>query len=330
MNNLALLQTLMAQVQLLESKLTQLAAQPVASPATAAAPATTLCFTASKSLSLGMTGADVTRLQNVLATDPDIYTGPASGTFDATTQDAVTAFQLKNNIISDPADGGVVGPKTLAFFRKSCPKLSSKNGASTLSITNFSGPTVVAINTLGTWNVQAIDSNNEHVAYAITWGDEDQTGASYSLPSGAPIMTAATAFSHAYTNAGTYFVTVTAEDQDGLTTKASLEITVQAPSSLSFISFPATGTAPLSVQFSANGLSEGSWYSLDFGDGSLPAVTQTLQASTSLPITAGKNHFTLGTSHTYRYAGVYSAVLRTGTSTLIGAIQTIVATSTLP
>jgi plastocyanin len=125
-------------------------------------------------------------------------------------------------------------------------------------------------------------------------------------------FTSSTSFSHAYAAPGTYTVTITAKDQDGLTTKASMQITVHAPLGVTFTSNPATGIVPLPVQFSASGLLEGTLYSVDFGTATYSQLS----------------HYTLETSHTYPYAGTYTAVLRSGINTIIGAVQTIVSTTT--
>ncbi len=58
-------------------------------------------------LRLGSTGADVERLQRDLI-QLGYNIGAVDGTFDAQTEDAVKAFQQKNNLNVD----GVVGPQT--------------------------------------------------------------------------------------------------------------------------------------------------------------------------------------------------------------------------
>lgn len=64
-----------------------------------------------RQLRLGMTGEDVKSLQEILATDPDIYPeGKITGYFGSLTEKAVKRFQTKAGI----EQAGVVGPKTLS------------------------------------------------------------------------------------------------------------------------------------------------------------------------------------------------------------------------
>lgn len=63
----------------------------------------------------GMSGDDVKELQEILASDPDIYPeGFLTGFFGALTEKAVKKFQKKHGI----EDVGEVGPKTLARIKK--------------------------------------------------------------------------------------------------------------------------------------------------------------------------------------------------------------------
>jgi len=68
-------------------------------------------------LEKGDKGGDVTRLQQLLATDISIYPeGIVSGFFGSLTERAVGRFQLKYAVVSSPANGGYgrVGPRTRA------------------------------------------------------------------------------------------------------------------------------------------------------------------------------------------------------------------------
>jgi peptidoglycan hydrolase-like protein with peptidoglycan-binding domain len=68
-----------------------------------------------RSLSLGMTSEEVKLLQEILATDPDIYPeGLVTGYFGALTEKAVKKFQAKFGI----EQVGNVGPKTMAQLNK--------------------------------------------------------------------------------------------------------------------------------------------------------------------------------------------------------------------
>ncbi|MEK7480599.1 MAG: peptidoglycan-binding domain-containing protein [Patescibacteria group bacterium] len=89
------------------------------SPAPSAAPATTLPPPVSsvfkRGLAIGMSNADVKRLQTLLATDSAIYPeGIMSGYFGPLTKAAVARFQMKHGLVSSASDAGYgyVGPKT--------------------------------------------------------------------------------------------------------------------------------------------------------------------------------------------------------------------------
>ena len=97
---------------------TQVAAPVVAAaPAGGAAAGGSAVFTGA--LRMGTESSDVRRLQQLLATDPEVYPrGIVSGYFGSLTRDAVRAFQAKYGIVSqgteDSTGYGVVGPATRA------------------------------------------------------------------------------------------------------------------------------------------------------------------------------------------------------------------------
>jgi peptidoglycan hydrolase-like protein with peptidoglycan-binding domain len=71
----------------------------------------------SVNLGFGMTSSDVYRLQQLLATDSEIYPeGIVSGYFGHKTREAVERFQLKHGVVSsnNEVGYGFVGPKTRA------------------------------------------------------------------------------------------------------------------------------------------------------------------------------------------------------------------------
>ncbi len=75
-------------------------------------------FTFTRSLYLGLSGADVKELQRVLALDPTLYPeANLSGYFGRLTQKAVQRFQERHSIASVGSQGyGVFGPTTRAKF----------------------------------------------------------------------------------------------------------------------------------------------------------------------------------------------------------------------
>jgi len=84
-------------------------------------------FTFTRSLSSGVSGADVSELQRVLALDPNLYPeANVSGYFGGLTQKAVQRFQEKYGIASAGSQGyGVFGPATRAKFMNAYGPTSS-------------------------------------------------------------------------------------------------------------------------------------------------------------------------------------------------------------
>jgi spore germination protein YaaH len=77
-------------------------------------------FAAARTLSLGLSGSEVTTLQNQLVALKYLAAGHSTGYFGALTQTAVEKFQCAKNIMCSgtTADGyGVVGPQTLAALQ---------------------------------------------------------------------------------------------------------------------------------------------------------------------------------------------------------------------
>lgn len=91
---------------------------------------------ASRSLSIGMTGSDVTALQTTLIAQ-GYLSGSATGYFGPLTQAAVQKFQCAQNIIcaNSPVEGyGIAGPKTQAALQLSAaPKQPSSVGSASMT-----------------------------------------------------------------------------------------------------------------------------------------------------------------------------------------------------
>jgi len=79
----------------------------------------------SKQLWIGMTGEDVELLQEVLATDPEVYPeGLVTGYFGSLTQNAVKRFQK----LAGLEQVGVVGPKTLSKINELLTEGAGESG----------------------------------------------------------------------------------------------------------------------------------------------------------------------------------------------------------
>lgn len=94
----------------------------VSAPTVVSTPSTaTVSAVFSVNLNMGSRGADVTRIQTLLATDKSIYPeGTVSGYYGKLTTDAVRRFQLKYGVIKKATDGGNgrLGPATRAKIQE--------------------------------------------------------------------------------------------------------------------------------------------------------------------------------------------------------------------
>jgi len=113
------------------------------------------------------------------------------------------------------------------------------------------------------------------VAFSSAGSSDDKAIVSYSWDFGdGSTPSTEESPSHTYTTSGSFTATLTVADAEGLTDSASVVINVetpdnQAPNALATAS-PLTGTAPLQVEFNANGSSDDNGvvsYTWDFGDG---------------------------------------------------------------
>ena len=133
-----------------------------------------------KALKRGSTGEDVRRLQQFLATDPNIYPeAQITGYYGALTEAAVKRWQVKFNIVSsgtpETTGYGVVGPRTAAAIALQCTGTSPSGGTpGTPSVGGFIQVTPIAGNAPLSVAVQAtvntVNSCNGAV-YTLDYGD---------------------------------------------------------------------------------------------------------------------------------------------------------------
>lgn len=93
-------------------------------------------------------------------------------------------------------------------------------------ISSFSGPTTLALNTSGTWSIQASDPEGGTLNYDISWGDENVYTSMMTAAGSARDFVQTTTFTHAYANPGTYTVTITVRDSGGQEAKTSSTVQV--------------------------------------------------------------------------------------------------------
>ena len=83
------------------------------------------------------------------------------------------------------------------------------------TISSFSGPTTLNVNQSGTWTIQASDPENGPLTYNVTWGDEQFVPLPMASYAARDMFVQTTTFTHAYSSAGTYMVTVRVQDGSG-------------------------------------------------------------------------------------------------------------------
>jgi len=111
-------------------------------------------------------------------------------------------------------------PYCKAYFNTTVNQLPTVSG--------FSGPTILGINQVGTWTLQASDPEGGQLTYSVTWGDEHLR--QYSLGAISPMentFTQSTSFTHQYTNAGTYAVSIVVRDNAGQEANTTTTVRVE-------------------------------------------------------------------------------------------------------
>jgi len=116
-------------------------------------------------------------------------------------------------------------------------------------IHGFTGPTVLSTNETGVWEINASDPQNGSLSYQIDWGEKQYASSFDSIASLANSgFVQATTFTHSYKFAGTYTVSITVRDNQGLTAKTTSTVVVGGgESQVGFSVSPVSGNAPLTV-----------------------------------------------------------------------------------
>lgn len=132
-----------------------------------------------RTLKLGMSGSDVTELQQFLARSQIIYPeAQVTGYFGVLTQTAVQRWQVKYNIVSSGAPEstgyGVAGPRTYASFGTRCSGSSSTNSTTGdivggyIRVTPTSGAAPLPVSVVATVNTVR---SCAAATYSLDWGD---------------------------------------------------------------------------------------------------------------------------------------------------------------
>jgi hypothetical protein len=121
-------------------------------------------------------------------------------------------------------DGNVCDSSNSPFLIIDVPSSSNKSP----SINKITAPTTLAIDEVGTWDINATDPEGSALTYSINWGD--QTPVAIPLGTNASTVVAQkSSFTHSYSNPGTYVVEVTVSDSIGKTAKATATVVVSDP-----------------------------------------------------------------------------------------------------
>lgn len=91
-------------------------------------------------------------------------------------------------------------------------------------ISGISGPTSLGVNTQGTWSISASDPEGGTLSYQISWGDERGMGMNSTAPARESAQTST--FTHSYSAAGTYTVSIVVYDNAGQSAKSTTTVRV--------------------------------------------------------------------------------------------------------
>ena len=290
--------------------------------------ATGACPNLTRSLSRGISGNDVLRLQTFLARDPSIYPEAVlSGYFGPLTERAVQRWQVKFGVISSGPGYGIAGPRTAAAIALQCATGGGTTPQATvggfISASPIQGAAPLTVNVTATVNTP---NSCAAAVYTLDFGDG-------TAPQQIPIAAGMCApfnqtYPHVYRYGGTYKVTLSAA---GNSESATVVVTGAPPPVFtsnipaeSFHASPSSGTVPLTVTFSgivnsndAGFCTGGCASTLDFGDGT--------GSNVNLPATTG-GWLNYSVTHTYTQSGGYRATLYQGGA---GVAQPTVGTATI-
>ncbi len=288
---------LRAQVTDLLQRIEQLQKQIAAGQVQQTASEGVQCPLVSRTIQLGDSGDDVSRLQRYLALDKAIYPeGLVTGYYGALTEAAVKRWQAKFYVVSSgtPASTGwgVVGPRTAAVLAIQCPPgttaAGSENVGGFIKVSPINGPAPLNVTITATVNTtRACDAP----LYQLDFGD---TTAPAWIPVPSGCNTYEQVITHRYANSGTYTITLRAGTHS---TTATVVVGSGSTSSGGYLvndTFnvsPSTGTAPMSATFtglinSDGGLCNSQQYAIEFGDGG----TATLPLNGCAPSTYTVTH----------------------------------------
>lgn len=271
----AQIQALLQQVAALQQQVTGSSGAAPQTPATGAAGvpaqsagASLQCPHVSRVLKRGMSGQDVTRLQQFLALDPSVYPeAQVTGFYGALTEKAVQRFQCKNKLVCDGAPAttgyGVTGPRTAALLALQCPDVLQGGGGAGGFIRVYPTSGTAPLNVAVEATVNTTRSCRGET-YEVIFGDNSASATIVVPPNYCNEMRQT--LNHTYP-AGTHTVIL----RSGIhQTQATVTV---APGSTdgTITATPLTGQVPLAVRFTGtmntSGACNAGGFTIQFGDG---------------------------------------------------------------
>lgn len=304
---------LLARIQAVQAQITAQGGATAATPSIPSAAGS--CPRVSRVLKLGDSGADVTRLQQFLATDPAIYPEKnISGYYGSLTEAAVKRFQCKNKIVCDgdasSTGYGVTGPRTAAIMALQCPDgggtpVATGGGTGQISgfikVTPTTGASPLNVTVEATVNTARTCAA---ATYVIDYGD-GSAPVSVNVPANG-CNEVRQVFAHVYNAPGTYQVLLRAGTHQVSATVSVQQGTTLPAASDTLSASPTSGVTPLTVSFSGlvnvSATCNTGPYSMNFGDSQTASIS-----------VAGCSATQFNVPHTYSTSGVYTARLYRGT-----------------
>jgi plastocyanin/peptidoglycan hydrolase-like protein with peptidoglycan-binding domain len=288
---------------------------------------TSQCPQIGRSLKIGASGDDVSRLQQFLARDSAVYPeGKVTGYYGALTQAAVQRWQAKYNVVSsgspDTTGYGVVGPRTAAAISLLCstgsvngvagPTGGNTNGgngqaAGVIQATPIAGNAPLTVTVVATVNIGGACGG---ALYTLSFGDG--TPPQQISVAGGNCSPQQQTYQHQYVYGGTYQITLTSGSH---TTSVQVAVTGPAGPNSGVINgtndptqprgtistVTTSGRAPFNATFYVS-CASGVNYNVSFGDGTdlgSNAVGNTKCGTGSLD----------AVTHTYTTSGNYNIQL---------------------
>lgn len=276
------------------------------------------CPLISRNLKKGMSGADVTRLQQFLALDPSVYPNPqVTGYYGALTEAAVKRFQCKNKLVceGDAASTGygVTGPRTAALLALQCSDAASPGASGFVRLLPMAGPAPLSVVVEATVNTAR---SCVGATYEILFGDVSAPSLIVVPQNGCTELRQS--FNHVYTSPGTYSVILRSGTHQVSGTVTVSAAAVNAPASPAnppaesstgggaFSVTAGVGGNPLALTAQFDLSRTCGKYELNWGDG----TASEMQAEGSCAAGVVSKQL----SHTYAQGGSYTLTLQRGTA----------------